>query len=90
MRREKGNRKSTPKNLASLIRGLYGRVARQFNFDPSYVSRVARQERRSVTIEASLKREIRRIIALVEANRIGADRRKAKVAGPEARKKIKT
>ena len=90
MGREKSNRKSTPKNLASLIRGLYGRVARQLNVDPSYVSRVARQERRSVSIEASLKREIRRIIALVEANRIGAGRSKAKAARPEARKKIKT
>jgi hypothetical protein len=40
-------------------------------------------------IEASLKREIRRIIALVEANRIGAGRRKAKAARPEAKKKVK-
>ncbi len=58
-----------PRNIASLIRGLYGRVARELKVDPSYVSRVARQERRSVTIEAALRREIGRIITIVEANR---------------------
>ena len=36
--------KPAPTNLASLIRGLYGRVARQLKVDPSYVSRVARGE----------------------------------------------
>lgn len=69
MSRQKKSRGSYPKNIASLIRGLYGRVARQLHVDPSYVSRVARQERRSETIEAALRREIGRIIAIVQANR---------------------
>jgi transcriptional regulator with XRE-family HTH domain len=44
-----------------LYRGLYARVARQLGVDRSYVSRVARGERRSPRIEAALKTELRRI-----------------------------
>jgi transcriptional regulator with XRE-family HTH domain len=44
-----------------LYRGLYARVARQLGVDRSYVSRVARGERRSPPIEAALKNELRRI-----------------------------
>ena len=69
MSSQKKSRAPYPKNIASVIRGLYGRVARQLQVDPSYVSRVARQERRSETIEAALRREIGRIIAIVQANR---------------------
>ena len=81
MARQKNSRKSHPASIASLIRGLYSRVARKLKVDPSYVSRVARQERRSVTIEASLKREIKRIIALIEANRRRAGQGKTKKRG---------
>ena len=78
MARQKNSRTPGRKNIASLIRGLYSRVARELNVDPSYVSRVARQERRSATIEASLVREIKRIVALVEANRARTGRGKPK------------
>jgi len=44
-----------------LYRGLYARVARQLGVDRSYVSRVARGERRSQRIEAALNSELRRI-----------------------------
>ncbi|MGZ4813586.1 MAG: helix-turn-helix domain-containing protein [Terriglobales bacterium] len=44
-----------------LYRRLYARVARQLGVDRSYVSRVARGERRSPRIEAALKNELRRI-----------------------------
>jgi transcriptional regulator with XRE-family HTH domain len=44
-----------------LYRGLYARVARQLGVDRSYVSRVARGERRSPRVEAALKTELRRI-----------------------------
>src|SRR5271165_6503371 len=64
----------TAYNLASLIRGLYGRVARQLKVDPSYVSRVARGERRSGDIEGALEKELRRIMALVKTNHNGAGR----------------
>ncbi len=41
--------------------GLYSRVARQMNVDRSYVSRVARGERRSDKIEHALLDEFSRI-----------------------------
>ena len=51
--------------IAPKIRGLYRRVAEKFGVDPSYVSRVARGERRSPKIEASLNHEVQRILASV-------------------------
>lgn len=68
------NVSTPPHNLASLIRGLYGRVARRVKVDPSYVSRVARGERRSEAIEASLEKELKRIMVLIGSNGNGANR----------------
>ena len=51
-----------PRPLTSQFRGLYHRVARRLGVDPSYVSRVARQERRSEVISAELKKEVDRIL----------------------------
>jgi|SwirhisoilCB3_FD_contig_123_73083_length_447_multi_4_in_0_out_2_1 hypothetical protein len=48
-------------NGIRLYRGLYSRVARNLGVDPSYVSRVARGERRSKSIEAALSAEVRRL-----------------------------
>lgn len=62
-------------NLASLLRGLYGRVASQLDVDPSYVSRVARGERKSVVIEAALEREMRKIMKMMKNNHNGFGRR---------------
>jgi hypothetical protein len=61
--------KNAPKDLASLIRGLYGRVARRLGVDPSYVTRVARSERRSEAIEAELRRQLGEIMRFLEARR---------------------
>jgi DNA-binding transcriptional regulator YdaS (Cro superfamily) len=55
------NSKDSKLNRLSLYRGIYSRVARQLAIDPSYVSRVARGERRSAKVEAALLKEIRRI-----------------------------
>lgn len=49
--------------LASRMRGLYRRVANRLGVDPSYVSRVARSERKSPKIEAHLNREISKLLA---------------------------
>ena len=89
MGREKSSRSAPPTNLASLIRGLYGRVARQLKVDPSYVSRVARGERKSDAIEASLERELKRIMTLVSRNHDGAGNRAAKRKRTAAKKKTK-
>jgi hypothetical protein len=77
MSRNQVNSSEIRLNLASEIRGLYGRVARKLKVDPSYVSRVARGERQSEEIEASLGRELRRIMALMTANHNGARRRRS-------------
>jgi hypothetical protein len=44
--------------LPSLCRGIYNRVAQKLGCDPSYVSRVARGERRSEVISEALRAEI--------------------------------
>jgi len=87
MARVKSVHTPAPTNLASLIRGLYGRVARQLKVDPSYVSRVARGERRSDVIEVSLERELKRIMNMVGANHNGAGRRLANRSRVKAKKK---
>jgi hypothetical protein len=45
----------------TLYRGLYVRIARKLEVDPSYVSRVARGERRSKSVESALRGEIEQI-----------------------------
>ena len=45
-------------------RGLYARVARHLGVDRSYVSRVARGERRSQRVEEALRAELKRIRSL--------------------------
>ena len=89
---EKRKTSAPPYNLASLIRGLYGRVARNLDIDPSYVSRVARGERQSEAIEAALEREMRRIMKLVKANHNGSGRHAASHNGAGRRnsKKART
>jgi hypothetical protein len=73
-----------PYDLASLFRGLYHRVARRLGMDPSYVSRVARRERRSKIIEDELRRELSRIVENISKRR-GRGARKA--AGKKGRLK---
>ena len=88
MPRLKSVPKPAPTNLASLIRGLYGRVARQLKVDPSYVSRVARGERQSDEIEVSLERELRRIMSQVRSSSNGSGRR-GKRAGSQGRRRTR-
>jgi hypothetical protein len=44
--------------LPSLCRGIYNRVAQKLGCDPSYVSRVARGQRKSEAISEALRAEI--------------------------------
>jgi hypothetical protein len=48
-----------------LFRGLYARVAKDLRVDNSYVSRVARGERRAKAVEKALDREFARIVKLI-------------------------
>lgn len=50
----------------SLMRGLYARVGRQVGCDVSYVSRIARGERRSANIEAMLRQEFAKTLRKVK------------------------
>lgn len=53
--------------IVSLSRGIYARVGREVGCDPSYVSRVARKQRRSMRVEAALRREVKNLLARMEA-----------------------
>ena len=55
------NSRNGPLHLVSLLRGLYTRVARQLGVDISYVSRVARGERKSDAVTAALSEEMQKI-----------------------------
>ena len=49
----------------ALFRGLYARVADDLGVDPSYVSRIARGQRKSRLTEIALDREFNRAVAIV-------------------------
>jgi hypothetical protein len=49
-------------DLATQLRGLYGKVAQQLDLDPLYVSRVARGEAQSQRVEEALARELENIM----------------------------
>jgi hypothetical protein len=72
---------NAPKDLASLVRGLYGRVASQLNLDPSYVSRVARSERQSEIVENAIRLELRKIINAIGKRLNGSKKRKRQRQG---------
>ena len=60
------NKMSVLNRYVQSLCGLYSRVARQLGVDRSYVSRVARGERRSAPIEHALTTEFDRIMNEVE------------------------
>ena len=59
-RSERGRTKTPLLAWHGLFRGLYSRVAKRLGMDPSFVSRVARGERRSAKIERALRDELTR------------------------------
>ncbi|HEY2351622.1 MAG TPA: hypothetical protein VGH83_03860 [Candidatus Acidoferrum sp.] len=59
MNGDKINSSMTSIPSVSLFRGIYNRVAKRLGVDPSYVSRVARGERKSVLVEKALADEVR-------------------------------
>jgi hypothetical protein len=61
-------KKSGPAQCAvavSLFRGLYARVARNLGVDVSYVSRIARGQRKSKVAEKALTTEFNRVVAIL-------------------------
>jgi len=59
MNGDKTNSNMTSIPSVSLFRGIYNRVAKKLGVDPSYVSRVARGERKSAVVEKALADEVR-------------------------------
>lgn len=49
----------------SLFRGLYARVAHDLGVDPSYVSRIARGQRKSKVTQKALEREFNKAVAFI-------------------------
>jgi hypothetical protein len=49
----------------SLFRGLYARVGHKLGVNVSYISRVARGERKSEIAEKAINREYRKVLALI-------------------------
>lgn len=59
MNGDKSDSSMTSIPSVSLFRGIYNRVAKRLGVDPSYVSRVARGERKSAVVEKALADEVR-------------------------------
>jgi hypothetical protein len=55
----------------TLYRGLYIRIAQRLKIDPSYVSRVARGERHSKTVESAIRHEIDQINKKLKGSSLG-------------------
>jgi hypothetical protein len=49
----------------SLFRGLYARVAHKLGVDVSYVSRIARGERKSKVAEKAIAREFKKVVSVM-------------------------
>lgn len=77
MNRDKGNH-SMPSQSVSLFRGLYSRVARKLGVDPSYVSRVARGERKSEAVLSALNEEVKSVLTELRQTKTKATRRSAR------------
>jgi hypothetical protein len=58
----------------SLFRGLYARVAHDLGVDASYISRIARGERKSKVAEKALHREFNKVLAYIRNNSARTDR----------------
>lgn len=75
--------------MVSLSRGLYARVGRRIGCDVSYVSRVARGERRSAIVETALKKEFGKVLIKLQSDFNVFKASRAKVRGPRrASKKL--
>jgi DNA-binding SARP family transcriptional activator len=71
MKRTGSNEITDSLQAITVFRGIYKRVAQELGIDPSYVSRVARGERRAAFVTEALQKEIRRAMgkARVQAGR---------------------
>jgi hypothetical protein len=72
----------------TLYRGLYVRIARELGVDPSYVSRVARGDRRSSQIESALRQALEKIDQRLGRGSSAAENRVSRPASAAQRLKV--
>lgn len=72
----------------ALYRGLYVRIARKLKVDPSYVSRVARGDRRSIEIENALRQAQKEINQQLGRGSSAVESRLSRSAGSSRRLKL--
>jgi hypothetical protein len=72
----------------TLYRGLYVRIARELGVDPSYVSRVARGDRRSSQIESALRQALDNIDQRLGRGSPAAENRVSRPASTAQRLKV--
>lgn len=60
--------------MVSLSRGLYARVARRLGVDASYISRIARGQRKSQVVEKALSREFDKVLVLIRNSAAPCDK----------------
>jgi hypothetical protein len=69
----------------TLYRGLYIRIAKRLKIDPSYVSRVARGERHSKSVEHAIRHEIDQINERLRGSSLGFSARPVHTAAANKR-----
>jgi transcriptional regulator with XRE-family HTH domain len=75
--RNPAREKTSPLSPQALYRGLYMRIARKLGVDPSYVSRVARGQRRSAIIGKALRHELDQINRKLDGTRFTVSTRRS-------------
>ncbi len=78
----------TTQSPQTLYRGLYVRIARQLDVDPSYVSRVARGDRRSSEVESALSQALEEINRQLGRESSATENRAARPASGPKRLKL--
>lgn len=74
----------------ALFRGLYVRVAHDLKVDVSYISRIARGERRSKVAEEAIDREFNRVLALIRNSSARSDKNRSSRRDKKRRIKRRT
>lgn len=70
----------------SVFRGLYARVARDLGVDASYISRIARGERKSEVAEKAISREFNKVLAIMRNGSIRSGKNRSRRRGTKRQK----
>jgi hypothetical protein len=70
-----------------LFRGLYARVAHDLGVDASYISRIARGERKSEVAEKAIDREFNKVLASIKNSSARSDKNRSRRSEKKSRLK---